>query len=1251
MKKFYSALIVTCFFALSVNLSAQLVVAASGNGNSLAQTLAGNGVTISNVVMNCPTGAAGTFTGTNTSLGMGSGIVLTSGDVTLTPGPNNTSGAGLDNSGGGDADLDNLTSSSTFDACVLEFDMQVLSDSVEFKYSFGSEEYLEYVNGGYNDVFGFFISGPGIAGSQNIALVPGTTTPVSIDNVNNVNYPQYYVDNGDGFTTPQSTSNYYIQYDGFTRVLTAKKKGLQPCQTYHLKLAVSDAGDGVLDSGVFLEANSLTSNFVSLDSVETDVPNVSNAIEGCVRGKIRFDLETPVNAPTTVQYQIGGTATNGVDYQQIPTSITIPAGDTVAVLNITTIADGLSEGTETVKIYLLTACNNTPYDSVTLLIQDNIHVQVSPLTSNICAGDQVQLTATGASSYTWSPAATLSAGNIANPIATPTVTTVYKCSSSIGQCVSVDSLTVNVVPAPFSVNAGPDLASCSGSSVQLNAIVNGTTFNGNPFVYAWSPGGGISNTTILNPVATPPNSPSTYVLEVTSGNCRARDTVIVAVGNLQLTVNTTNESCYGYHNGTASVTVTTGATPYQYIWSTGATTSSITGLAGGTYLVSVTDNSGCSASVSLNVVGVTAPLSVNAGPDILDCQNTSVQLNAVVTGNPVNGNPFIYQWSPAATLSNGNAPNPIATPTGPTQYVIRVLSGACEVRDTVNVTLGNLQISTSATNETCYGYLNGTADVTILAGSQPYQYIWSNNATTANLSGIGGGTYTVTVLDVNGCSATGSATVLSTNPIHFSQPVVGAIKCFGGTDGTITLTAAGGVGNINYLWNTGATTPSITNLSANTPYILTATDANTCQADTTVTLTDPAQIVLNVTPTDISCHGAGDGICDAAVSGGTAPYAFVWNTSQTTPSITGLPAGNYQVSVTDANNCSTSSSAAIVEPALISVTAASMAPSCPGINDGTIDAGATNGFSPYTFELIYNNSSVGINQTGTFRNLGAGDYRISVTDDHQCNVVANLNLLQPIPDEFIFSADSTSCYGSSYLDGQVHVVAVSILNQPYIYSIDGGNPQYDGDFLTLGAGAHTVTIANSRGCITTQSVTVPEPAEGIAQITPGDSSIQIGGTTQLFATINNYTQAEIKSYSWGPFEGLNCTDCANPMVTGYSQNEYTLTLVYGNNCIATASTLVNVTGYPEIFIPNAFSPNGDGNNDVFLIYGAAVKTVSLTIYNRWGELIFDSGNQFNGWDGHYKGQLQNPNVYTYVAGITYLDGKEIQKKGSFTLVR
>ena len=256
----------------------QIAITNSNNGNQLAQSLAGAGVTISNVSFVCPNGGAGQFDATNSNVGINEGVVLTTGSANNVIGPNNDPGASIESFAAGDNDLSQLTfPNPTFDACVLEFDLNVEADSLTFKYVFGSEEYMEWACDVYNDVFAFFISGPGIAGQQNIARVPGSNVPVSINNVNGggIFFPfapciqtntQYYVDNGNGTSFPQFADPSVIQYDGMTTVLTASVGGLSPCATYHLALKIADAGDGILDSGVFIEARSLTSTSVRVES-------------------------------------------------------------------------------------------------------------------------------------------------------------------------------------------------------------------------------------------------------------------------------------------------------------------------------------------------------------------------------------------------------------------------------------------------------------------------------------------------------------------------------------------------------------------------------------------------------------------------------------------------------------------------------------------------------------------------------------------------------------------------------------------------------------------------------------------------------------------------------------------------------------------------------------------------------------------------------------------------------------------------
>ncbi len=362
--------ILLIFFCLiATNVFGQLEVDDSPTGDELAESLVGAGVTISGITLDCADGAYGFFDCVDCNVGIDSGIILTSGSIFQAVGPNNSSGAGECPGTPGDSDLEDYIDDITNDACILEFDVTVTSDSLKFNYVFGSDEYLEYVFS-FNDGFAFFISGPGIVGTQNIALVPGTSDPVSIDNVNTTVNSEFYVDNGDGFETPYSTDEYYIQYDGFTTVLSAQSAVI-PCETYHLKLVVADALDCVLDSGVFIEAGSLNSPGVQI-TYDTDIEGYPDLIEGCNNGQLTFDLSFPPIDTFDIVLTVEGTATNGEDYNLFPDTISFMPGDTLITIPIDALVDGISEGTETIIISVDLGCAVGFGDSLIINVFDKL---------------------------------------------------------------------------------------------------------------------------------------------------------------------------------------------------------------------------------------------------------------------------------------------------------------------------------------------------------------------------------------------------------------------------------------------------------------------------------------------------------------------------------------------------------------------------------------------------------------------------------------------------------------------------------------------------------------------------------------------------------------------------------------------------------------------------------------------------------------------------------------------------------------
>ena len=521
MKPIKRNLLKTVFIAgflvsVTSNAFGQLVVNDIATPDSLVSSLVGAGVTISGVTMDCPDGAYGFFDCVDCNVGIEKGVILTTGDAVLAEGPNNSSGITGASGAPGDPDLDAIPGVfGTNDACVLEFDFSVASDSIQFNYVFGSDEYLEYV-GGINDVFAFYISGPGIVGLENMALIPGTAIAVSIANVNTGSYPAYYVVNGTGLNPPYSTDDYYIQYDGFTTVLQAKRN-VVPCETYHLKLAIGDDVDDILDSGVFLEAGSLSSPGVTV-TYQTDITGYPDVIEGCNDGKLTFELSFAPIDTFVVGLNISGTAVNGVDYVEIPDSLIFYPGDTIIQLTIDAFDDAITEGMETAVVLVDLSCFADPTDSLIVYIADKLPVTVSADTT-ICPGDTATLFAGGADTYSWNPPETLSSPIGDTVFAFPTETTSYILTGVKYTCINTLPVTVSIYPS--TANAGNDTLIYFGERAYLDAD-GGVS-------YSWSPGATLSDSLAENPTAQPEFTTNYMVTVTTEQGCVFTDDMLVQV--------------------------------------------------------------------------------------------------------------------------------------------------------------------------------------------------------------------------------------------------------------------------------------------------------------------------------------------------------------------------------------------------------------------------------------------------------------------------------------------------------------------------------------------------------------------------------------------------------------------------------------------------------------------------------------------------------------------------------------------------
>src|SRR5690554_4295127 len=403
----------------SFTLTAQLQTGGGQTATQLVQNvLLGSGVEVSNVNYSGASGAIGTFNATNASIGIDEGIIMTTGTIHPGPngphGPNNKDDAGINNGAPGYGQLSNLVGSTTYNATLLEFDFIPYSDTVRFKYVFASEEYPEFVNEGFNDVFAFFISGPGIPGGiQNMAIIPGTNLPVSIDNVNNDSNSAYYQNNGDGYTAPYNSNPYYVQYDGFTVPLEAVSK-VQCGETYHLIIAIADVGDEIYDSGIFLEKNSLNSEQpVKVEYELTSDPfgDGQTMSQNCTSAIVKITRSgSHINQPLSIPINLSGSAVEGLDYSSVPNSVNFAAGQTEVTFVIDALNNTALTGLANVilQFEIEDACGNLQYQTIELFIKPVEPVEITLDDQSLfCPGEEIELipVATGGGgdyTYSWS---------------------------------------------------------------------------------------------------------------------------------------------------------------------------------------------------------------------------------------------------------------------------------------------------------------------------------------------------------------------------------------------------------------------------------------------------------------------------------------------------------------------------------------------------------------------------------------------------------------------------------------------------------------------------------------------------------------------------------------------------------------------------------------------------------------------------------------------------------------------------------
>lgn len=1141
--------------------------------NLITNVFLGDGVEVLNVSYQGQDVAVGFFKNGLNSIGIDRGLVMTTG---------NAATSGLDygvaqtgsvfasvNNGGNyiDPDLVQIAGSANLvnNAAVYTITFIPIADTLRFNYAFGSEEYPEYTCSQYNDIFGFFIHGPGISGpyennAANIALIPGTNRPVTINNINSgmvgangtlancsgssgsLDFSAFYNDNNNSGNQPT--------YDGFTTVLTAEAI-VMPCSTYTIKLAICDVSDGAFDSGVFLEAKSFGTG--SLDVQTSTVSLDGSVVEGCAEGVLTFSLPSPVEADFPLDYTIIGTAINGVDYITIPENLFIPAGDSSVSVPIVALEDGLDEGIETILIDVqLDPCNR---DTFTVLVRDNPLIPKDlGNDTTICLGESVSLD--GRLPVPLPPPPTFTYSNDLS--ITPTNVQVDAPLNVVGvippilgpgviKSVCIDSLSHRWIddidvylfaPNGQFMELTTDNGGNGGNGLGPDFYL-GTCFTENASTIISSPG----------PVAPPTAVPFTgdWLPEGVWSDLYGSPSN--GTWRLQL-IDDTNGLDGTLHSWTICFNP---LYEIRYFWvpSAGlscddcpdpiATPDQTT-----TYVMTAIDSYGCEYVDSITIVVEERLPAPN-----LSCANVSSNSIDIVWDDVPGATAYEVSvdgsgWQPttggmASYNESGLALGQMVT------FMVRTI-GPCD-GDTATITCETLNCfppsaNAFVTDATCFGATDGSIEVMANSNNPPLAYELNGvpMGGTSTFTDLAAGAYNVEVIDDLGCSSLLQIIITEPNEILLDPIVLSTTSCPGTTDGSATVTITGGSAPYSFNWDNGVVDSIATNLGGGI-HSLEITDANNCTTTTTLEILEPEPIALATATEQVSCNSAADGTATVTAQGGTEPYSYLWDAgagNQMTATALGLSGGTFEVTVSDANNCEAIISVDVAENSPVMVQTDGLNVSCAGGTDGSVIAASGGGSGDYTYEWTDVNSGTVVGDQAAIVDLPAGEYGVLVTDSDGCTANGTITIVEPeVITPQIDNLASPDCTGDT--NGSA---SLSASGGEGNYSFNWDNGISASSRTDLAAGTYVVTVLDGNNCETTIEVVIPDVLP--LELTISSEAVSCNGGNDGSALVSATGGTGTYTYQWG--NGQN-----TPEATNLSSGTVTVEVTDENGCVEMAS--------------------------------------------------------------------------------------------------
>ncbi|MAT55729.1 MAG: hypothetical protein CMN32_14730 [Saprospirales bacterium] len=834
--------------------------------------------------------------------------------------------------------------------------------------------------------------------------------------------------------------------------------------------------------------------------------------------------------------------------------------------------------------------------------------EAGPSMNITCTNSTVQLDGTGSSTgaefaYLWttSDGLIISGANTLNPTVGSIGTYTLTVTNTNNGCTSSDNTSVGINVTPPVADAGPDMElDCLTTTATLDGT--GSTTGAN-ISYQWTTTDGniVSGANTLTPEV---DAAGTYCLTVTDNDngCTDSDCVVVTE-NITLPVASAGPDKSLTCDSTVITLDGSGSSAgpnISYNWTTpdGNIVSGQNGTnplvdAAGTYVIVVANSAnGCSSSDTVQVTLDTVPPLADAGPA---AQFTCASSEAILDGSASSGNgPLAFQWSGPGIVGNSDTSVIIVNDVGTYFLTVTDSLNGCSATDSTTVTelTGPTVTIADTTHVLCHGDSTGAATAQGSGSLPPYSFAWSNGDSTATVSNLTAGTYTVILTDSLGCTDTASVTIeepAQLQPEASATPETAA----GANDGTATANPSGGVPPYSYAWSTGDTSQTITNLAPGN-YTISVTDANSCVASQTVTVNafDCSGFVLEVVSTAPLCHGDSTGMMEALPSSGTAPYAFSWSTGDTTSSVENLPAGTYSVTVTDANQCVLTETITLSQPAALVLSVVSQQDvSCNGLADGEVTVAAAGGTPGYTY--LWNTGDT----TATVGGLAAGFYAVTASDENGCETSLIVPVAEPPVLELAISITHESSVGAA--DGTASATPAGGTS-PYQFLWSTGDTSQS--ITNLAPGTYCATLTDANGCNAEACGTVNQFGCDSLQVEIEVTNIACAGAEsgELSAIVSG--AAEPVQYAWS--NGAN-----GQTVTALPPGEYQITVTDANGCsLVQAATISEPDSlFLSVASGNVECPGGTVDTTSVMASGGTEPYTYLWSTGDSSQVVFDLG--------------------------------------------